>query len=226
MRKDGLETKKKILSACVHLFLEQGYKNTSISQITKEAGVTRGSFQNLFPTKDAILLELAGTMFDGQFGMAKDIAKGNLSPLYVYAAETAIQLTITEMNENLRDIYLEAYTIPSTADFLHLHTVKELKAIFGSNFPDYSDSDFYEMEIGSAGIMRNYMAKECDVYFPLERKIERFLEASMRVYKVPEDQQKQVFDFIAGLDIEALATDVMNKLFTMLETSYDFKLDK
>jgi AcrR family transcriptional regulator len=226
MRKDGLETKKKILSACVHLFLEQGYKNTSISQITKEAGVTRGSFQNLFPTKDAILLELAGTMFDGQFGMAKDIAKGNLSPLYVYAAETAIQLTITEMNENLRDIYLEAYTIPSTADFLHLHTAKELKAIFGPNFPDYSDSDFYEMEIGSAGIMRNYMAKECDVYFPLERKIERFLEASMRVYKVPEGQQKQVFDFIAGLDVEALATDVMNKLFTMLETSYDFKLDK
>lgn len=43
MRKDGLETKKKILTVCVRLFLEQGYKETSITQIVEEAGVSRGS---------------------------------------------------------------------------------------------------------------------------------------------------------------------------------------
>ena len=58
MRRDGIETKKKILTVCVRLFLEQGYKETSITQITENAGVTRGSFQNLFRTKDAVLLEL------------------------------------------------------------------------------------------------------------------------------------------------------------------------
>ena len=67
MRKDGLETKRKILIVCVRLFLEQGYKETSITQITENAGVTRGSFQNLFRTKDAVLLELVETMFSGQF---------------------------------------------------------------------------------------------------------------------------------------------------------------
>ena len=70
-RKDGIETKKKILTVCVQLFLEQGYKQTTISQIVKKAGVARGSFQNLFSTKDAILMELVGTMFSGQFGVAK-----------------------------------------------------------------------------------------------------------------------------------------------------------
>ena len=54
MRKDGSETKKKILTVCVRLFLEQGYRNTSITQIVEEAFVARGSFQNLFPTKDKI----------------------------------------------------------------------------------------------------------------------------------------------------------------------------
>ena len=55
--------KRKILTVCVRLFLEQGYKETSITQITENAGVTRGSFQNLFRTKDAVLLELVETMF-------------------------------------------------------------------------------------------------------------------------------------------------------------------
>ena len=220
------ETKKKVLTACVRLFLEQGYKNTSVSQIVDEAGVARGSYLNLFPTKDKILLELTETMFSGQFGVARSIADSKLPHVYTYAVETAIQLTLAELNENLREIYIEAYTSPDTAEYIYLHTTMELKEIFGGNFPEYSDSDFYEMEIGTAGLMRSYMARKCDIHFPLERKLSRFLTAAMRVYKVPEEEQKQVLAFIQTLDIKAMATDVMHKLFAMLEMKYNFKLSK
>ena len=224
MRKDGLETKRKILAVCVRLFLEQGYKETSITQITENAGVTRGSFQNLFRTKDAVLLELVETMFSGQFSAAKSITGQQLPPVYAYAAETAIQLTLTELNERLREIYLEAYSLPDTAEYIHLHTTAELKQIFGGNFPGYSDSDFYEMEIGTAGLMRGYMARKCDIHFPLDRKLSRFLTAAMRVYRVPEEEQRQVLAFIRSLDIRAIAAEVMEKLFAMLEMKFDFKL--
>ena len=122
LRKDGIETKKKILAVCVRLFLEQGYRETTISQIVEEAGVARGSFQNLFPTKDAVLMELVKPMFGGQFGVARGLVGDSLPPVYAYAAETAIQLTLTELNESLREIYLEAYTLPDTAEYIYLHT--------------------------------------------------------------------------------------------------------
>lgn len=224
MRKDGLETKRKILAVCVRLFLEQGYKETSITQITENAGVTRGSFQNLFRTKDAVLLELVETMFSGQFSAAKSITGQQLPPVYAYAVETAIQLTLTELNERLREIYLEAYSLPDTAEYIHFHTTAELKQIFGGSFPGYSDSDFYEMEIGTAGLMRGYMARKCDIHFPLDRKLSRFLTAAMRVYRVPEEEQRQVLAFIRSLDIRAIAAEVMEKLFAMLEMKFDFKL--
>ena len=181
---------------------------------------------NLFPTKDRILLELTETMFGGQFGVARSIADSKLPPVYAYAVETAIQLTLTELNENLREIYIEAYSLPETSEYIYLHTTAELKQIFSANFPDYSDSDFYEMEIGTAGLMRNYMARKCDIHFPLERKLSRFLTAAMRVYRVPEAEQAKVLAFIQSLDIKAIATKVMYKLFTMLEMKYDFKLSK
>ena len=226
MRRDSSETKRKILTVCVRLFLEQGYKNTSVSQIVEEAGVARGSYLNLFPTKEKILLELVEAMFSGQFSVARSIADRNLPPVYAYAVETAIQITLTELNENLRDIYIEAYSLPETSEYIYLHTTYELKQIFGKNFPDYDDSDFYEMEIGTAGLMRGYMARKCDIHFPLERKLGRFLVAEMRVYQVPETEQEKVLQFIQSLDIKAIATDVMYKLFAMLEMTFDFKLSK
>ncbi len=224
MRRNSSETKRKILTACVRLFLEQGYKNTSVSQIVDEAGVARGSYLNLFPTKDKILLDLVETMFGGQFSVARSIADQNLPPVFAYAVETSLQLTLTELNENLREIYIEAYSVPDTAEYIYLNTTAELKQIFGANFPDYSDSDFYEMEIGTAGLMRNYMARKCDIHFPLERKLSRFLTAAMRVYLVPEEDQEKVLAFIDSIDIRELAVTVMHKLFTMLEMKYDFKL--
>ena len=226
MRRDSSETRRKILTVCVRLFLEQGYKNTSVSQIVEEAGVARGSYLNLFPTKDRILLELTETMFGGQFGMARSIADTKLPPVYAYAVETAIQLTLTELNENLREIYIEAYSLPETSEYIYLHTTAELKQIFGANFPDYSDSDFYEMEIGTAGLMRNYMARKCDIHFPLERKLSRFLTAAMRVYRVPEDELEQTVRFVERLDIRSIAERVMHTLFQTLAMHYDFSLQE
>ena len=226
LRRDSSETKRKILTVCVRLFLEQGYKNTSVSQIVDEAGVARGSYLNLFPTKDKILLDLTETMFGGQFGMARSITDTKLPPVYAYALETAIQLTLTELNENLREIYIEAYSLPETSEYIYLHTTAELKQIFSANFPDYSESDFYEMEIGTAGLMRNYMARKCDIHFPLERKLSRFLTAAMRVYRVPEDELEQTVRFVERLDIRSIAERVMHSLFQTLAMHYDFSLQE
>ena len=219
-------TKKRILQVCVKLFLEQGYKKTTMAEIIEKSGVSSSSFQNIFRAKDGVLTELVQFMFENQFSMARSAASVKLPPVYVYAVETAIQMTLTELNENLREIYIEAYSLPETSEYIYLHTTAELKQIFSANFPDYSDSDFYEMEIGTAGLMRNYMARKCDIHFPLERKLSRFLTAAMRVYRVPEAEQAKVLAFIQSLDIKAIATKVMYKLFAMLEMKYDFKLSK
>ena len=74
--------------------------------------------------------------------------------------------------------------------------------------------------------MRSYMVRKCDIHFPLERKLSRFWTASMRVYRVSEEEQAKVLALIQSLDIKAIATEVMYKLFAVLEMKYDFKLSK
>ena len=225
MRRDSSETKRKILTVCVRLFLEQGYKNTTVSQIVDEAGVARGSYLNLFPTKDRILLELTETMFGGQFGVARSIADSKLPPVYAYAVETAIQMTLTELNENLREIYIEAYTQKEASEFIFRETAKELYQIFGPYQPELTARDFYDMEIGSASIMRGYMAHPCDEELTLEKKLRLFLTMSLRAYNVPKEETEQAIRFVEGLDIRTISEQVMQALFRALAMHFEFSLD-
>ena len=224
MRRDSSETKRKILTVCVRLFLEQGYKNTTVSQIVDEAGVARGSYLNLFPTKDRILLELTETMFGGQFGVARSIADSKLPPVYAYAVETAIQMTLTELNENLREIYIEAYTQKEASEFIFRETAKELYQIFGPYQPELTARDFYDMEIGSASIMRGYMAHPCDEELTLEKKLRLFLTMSLRAYNVPKEETEQAIRFVEGLDIRTISEQVMQALLRALAMRFEFSL--
>lgn len=213
-RYDSKEAKRRILTACVRLFLEKGYTNTKVAEILKEADVSAGSFQNIFRTKDGVLTELIGMMFSRQFGAVRPLAANAPSPVYLYAVETALQLAVTELSENLRDIYVEAYTFPATA---------ELQAAFSAYLPGCAECDFYEMELGTAGMMRGYMARRCDPYFTLERKIRRFLSMSLSALQVPAQEREQVIAFVAEIDMLAEARKVVDAVLASLSVQFDLK---
>ena len=184
----GLLTQQKMLRAAVKLFLEKGYEGTTTAEIARAAGMTASSFFRAFPSKEALLLELVQRMFSGQFDLAEQHSAAQ-DPVLLYAVETAIQLHIAELTEPLRELYVTAYTLPSTSAYLYRSTAKRLEGIFGDYLPDAEAKDFYEMEIASAGMMRSFMAVPCDVYFTEERKIARFLECALKLYNVQVELQ-------------------------------------
>ena len=89
-------------------FSKKGCKKVTMAEIASRADVSLSSFQNIFRAKDGVLTELAKFMMSCQFDTANEMTGNDLSPVCVYAAETAIQLTMTELNENPREIYTEA----------------------------------------------------------------------------------------------------------------------
>ena len=186
---NGLVTQQKVLRAAVALFLEKGYTRTTTGEIAKAAGIGQSSFFHVFPSKEALLLELVKRMFSGQFALAGQHS-GEQDPVLLYAVETALQLHIAELTEPLRKLYVTAYTLSSTSAYLHRSTAKRLEGIFGDNLPDAEAKDFYEMEIASTGMMRSFAAVLCDMYFTVERKIARFLECALKLCNVPPERRR------------------------------------
>ncbi len=65
-KKNGRNTKGKIIVAAWKLFYEQGYENTTIEEIIEESGTSKGSFYHYFAGKDALLSSLS-YMFDEKY---------------------------------------------------------------------------------------------------------------------------------------------------------------
>lgn len=219
-------SKRKILSVCVKLFIENGFRKSTNEEILSLAGVTSSTFYNIFKTKDGVILELAKFMFDNQFKITESLFDNEISGAMLYAVETALQLTVTELDEHLREIYVEAYSQPHIAEYIYQKTSSKLYDIFGSYLPEYSVSDFYEIDIGTAGIMRAYMSRPCDKYFSLEKKLERFLRMSLSAYNVPKEEQDEVIDKVLSMDIVPLANESIQMLFESLAIRFNFTLSK
>ena len=217
---NGLVTQQKVLRAAVALFLEKGYTRTTTGEIAKAAGIGQSSFFHVFPSKEALLLELVQRMFGGQFDLAEQHSVEE-DPVFLYAVETALQLHIAELTEPLRELYVTAYTLPSTSAYLYRSTAKRLEGIFGDYLPDAEAKDFYEMEIASAGMMRSFMAVPCDVYFTVERKIARFLECALKLYNVPVERRREVTAAVLQLDLHAMAAGIIRTTVQQAEKGFE-----
>ena len=112
MTSASLPSKKRILTVCVQLFLEQGYKKTTVSEIVHKAEVSNSSFQNIFRAKDGVRTELVAFMFENQFSMARSTAGRQLPPVCVYAVETAKELTLEKKLRLFLMMSLRAYHVP------------------------------------------------------------------------------------------------------------------
>ena len=104
----GIASRNRMIHAAMGLFLDQGYEKTSTASIAVAAGMSPSTFFSAFDTKEELLLALVKIMFDGQFSRAGELLGGSGDPVMLYAAETALQLHITELSAPLREIYVDA----------------------------------------------------------------------------------------------------------------------
>lgn len=66
MRKSNNQTKSKIVSAAWQLFYEQGFDNTTVDEIIRLSGTSKGSFYHYFESKDSLIGSLA-YLFDEKY---------------------------------------------------------------------------------------------------------------------------------------------------------------
>ena len=222
---NGLITQQKVLRAAVALFLEKGYTKTTTGEIAKAAGIGQSSFFHVFPSKEALLLELVQRMFAGQFDLAGQHS-GAEDPVFLYAVETALQLHIAELTEPLRELYVMGYTLPSTSAFIYRSTAARLQKIFGEYLPNAEPKDFYEMEIASGSIMRGFMSVPCDVYFTMEAKISRFLDCSLKLYDVPKEKRAAITAAVLQMDLHTMASGIIQKTVQQAEKGFEALTEK
>ena len=153
LQPSGIRRRNKMIYAAVVLFLENGYEKTTTAQIARRAGMSATSFFAAFPNKEAILYALVREMLAEQFKWTERLLGERPDPLLLYCAETALQIHITELSPELRELYMTAYSLQSTSEYIYQNISKKLETFFAPYLPGAQASDFYELEIASAGVI-------------------------------------------------------------------------
>lgn len=217
LQRKGIERRDRMLRVAIQLFLKNGYEKTTTASIAKGAGMAPSSFFAAFENKEALLLIMVKSMFSRQFDSVGRIEGVSEDPLLLYAMETALQLCIAEQSKPLRELYVMAYSLPTTSEYIYESMAKRLQGIFCRYMPEAKQKDFYEMDIATAGIMRAYMAKPCDMYFTIEDKLRRFLQSSLTLYCVPQEERSRITDAVLKMDLRPYAERLIQRMVEIAE---------
>ena len=205
------KVRSKVLHAAAKLFLAKGYTNTTLRELAAMSGVNYGSLTFTFKNKETILSELVGFVLDGQFEFTERLLEGKTEDkILFYAAETTLQLYMAESSEHIRELYSLSYSLEASSDIIYTKITKKLAEIFKEQYPNYTQGEFYEKELASAGIMRNYMTRPCGIYFTMDRKVRAFLENTFLLYEIPRAKIEEAIKFVSQFDYEALAKQVID----------------
>ena len=215
----GEQVKSKVLHAAARLFLEKGYTNSKMREISSLAQVNYGSMMFIFRSKEEILSELVGFVLEGQFeATAKLLQEKTDDKILFYAAETTLQLYLAESSEHIRELYSLSYSLGASSTVIYEKITFKLAEIFKEQYPCFTKGEFYEKELASAGIMRNYMTRPCGIYFTMDKKIKAFLENTFLIYEIPKKKIDEAVKFVEQFDWKTIANDVIKNMLAYLES--------
>lgn len=213
------KVRSRVLHAAAKLFLDKGYVNSTMKEISSLAGVNYGSMMFAFRSKEEILSELVGIVLDGQFESTARLLVGKTEDkILFYAAETTLQLYMAESSEHIRELYTLSYSQSASSNIIYEKITVKLAEIFKEQYPNYTQGEFYEKELASAGVMRNYMTRPCGIYFTMDRKVRAFLENTFLLYEIPREKISEAIEFVSQFDWKRIARDVIDNMLAYFES--------
>ena len=208
---------KKVLTAATALFIQKGYERTSLMDIANLSGISKRIIIYEMNSKEEILVHLVAKFLDGVTEASDAVSKKLTDDkVLIFMANEVLQIYMAEMNEDMRNLYLAAYSMPKTSDAVLRRRSQMLYEQFGDMFPQFALMDYYELEIATMGIMRAYMSVPCDMYFTLESKVDRLLSTMLKIYDVDSKIVDEAKEFMKKIDFEAIAKNTVADVFEEL----------
>ena len=69
--------------------------------------------------------------------------------------------------------------------------------------------------------MRGLMARKCDLYFPIEKKITLFLRCTLKIYEVPAQEREAVISQVLAMDLAAMASSIIENTVQQAQEGFN-----
>ena len=215
-RKNRINTKLEIKQVALRLFLEKGFTNVAVSEISKEIGISKGNFTFHYATKEHLLTELIKDLCAFQWLiMEKEVEKDN--SLMAYLFELTTMAVSCYNNPVAKDLYVSAYTHPMSLQTIRENDTEKVKQIFEAYCPDWSKKDFALAENIVSGMEYAMFVTEHEDGITLDEKIAATLDAIMKIYNVPMEVREVSLKKVLAMDYCKIGQRVLKEFRDYVE---------
>lgn len=209
-RENKINTKLEIKQVALHFFLEKGFTNVAVSEISKEIGISKGNFTFHYATKEHLLTELIEDLCAFQWlVMKREVEKNN--SLIAYLFELTTMAGSCYNNPVARDLYVSAYTHPMSLRTIRENDTEKTKRIFKEYCPDWTEKDFALAENIVSGMEYAMFVTEHEEKITLDEKITATLDAIMKLYNVPKDIREESLEQVLAMDYRKIGQRILKE---------------
>ena len=211
MEKDK-KVRQLILVTAKKLFVQQGYKKTTIRQIVQKSGVLTGSIYYFFKNKEDIFQSLVMELFR-QCSKLIAVNFSNESLAFRYAALCLVEFEAVAMNKLVRETYYEGYTSPQLFEKITEHLTDMTCDLFGEKLV-LSREDIFLRSLLIKGAMRSYIV-QYDFAATISRQeyAALVIDTSLQLFGISTAERKQTLKQLKERlpEIKAIADEMIHR---------------
>jgi AcrR family transcriptional regulator len=182
------------MDTALELFAENGFHATSISQIAKKAGISKGLTYNYFISKDEILHEIIQEGYETIYSNFDINQDGTLTEEeFIYFIKQSFR--ITRENQKFWKLYFSVMLQPKVAKLFEEEYTEKSKPIISMlyNFAKSKGSKDPEGDVMAISAMMEgaylFMVTASE-FFPAEKLEQTIIDASFRIINNQNNKQK------------------------------------
>ena len=209
-------TKLEIIQVATKKFIEKGFSNTSIKEISDELNMSTGNITFYFPSKEHLLAELVDMLCEFQWKMMEDETSGGKSSIMALALELVAMASMCEEDEKAKNFYISAYTSALSLEIIRRNDAKRAKELFSEYCINWTEEQFVEAETLVSGIEYATLMTTGDSA-PLNVRIAGAVNAVLRIYNVPEEIIDKTLDKVLVMNYRRIGKRVLKEFKEYVE---------
>lgn len=192
--------RRRILASAKALFVQQGYKKTTIRQIVEKSGVLTGSIYYLYKNKADIFQALVLSLLRQCVDLINE-RFGNETPAFKYALMCMIEIKAVEINELARESYFEGYSSNAIFEKMVGHVTLITEEMFAGCPGRLSHEAYYARTLLIKGAMRSCVAQfYFDAPLDLPGLCKTLLQTALDLLEVPAEETANVMQRLQTMD--------------------------
>lgn len=202
------EVRRKIIKAASHLFLEQGFYQTTIRQITQKASISTGTLYHFYQDKEDIFFHIAEETFHKVIQKAEDLVKEENVYLRL-ACELALHIQAFLSSHNTAELYVIAYGSYNISEEALKKQQIRTESLFSGTNPDFTPEDISIRSLAVKGYLhalalRALNGADIDPGFIIPKSVQLMLQ----LFNVPEKQIAKTLDSLEKLELRMHSGDL------------------